>query len=66
MRYRLFDMHCHLDFDADPRALADGLAACGTGALSATVTPAGFDRAARLLAPCPNVRVGAGLHPWWV
>ena len=27
MRYRLFDMHCHLDFDADPRALADGLAA---------------------------------------
>ena len=66
MRYRLFDMHCHLDFDADPRALADGLAACGTVALSMTVTPAGFDRAARLLAPCPNVRVGAGLHPWWV
>ena len=66
MRYCLFDMHCHLDFDADPRALADGLAACGAGALSATVTPAGFDRAARLLAPCPNVRVGAGLHPWWV
>ena len=66
MRYRLFDMHCHLDFDADPRALADGLAACGTVALSMTVTPAGFDRAARLLAPCPNVRVGAGLHPWCV
>ena len=66
MRYRLFDMHCHLDFDADPRALADGLAACGTVALSMTVTPAGFDRSARLLAPCPNVRVGAGLHPWWV
>ena len=66
MRHRLFDMHCHLDFDADPRALADGLAACGTGAFSTTVTPAGFDRAARLLAPCPNVCVGAGLHPWWV
>lgn len=66
MSLRLFDMHCHLDFDADPRTLADGLAACGTGALSVTVTPEGYERAVRLLAPCSNVRVGAGLHPWWV
>ena len=63
---RLFDMHCHLDFDAEPRALADGLAACGTAGLSVTVTPEGYERAGRLLGPCVNVRVGAGLHPWWV
>lgn len=66
MSLSLFDMHCHLDFDADPRALADGLAARGAGALSVTVTPEGYERAARLLASCSNVRVGAGLHPWWV
>ncbi|WP_080802817.1 TatD family hydrolase [Arabiibacter massiliensis] len=59
-------MHCHLDFDDDPRALADGLASCGTGAFSVTVEPEGYERAARLLALCSNVRVGAGLHPWWV
>ena len=65
-RLRLFDLHCHLDFDADPRALADGLATCGTGALSVTVTPEGYERTVRLLASRENVRVGAGLHPWWV
>lgn len=62
----LFDMHCHLDFAPDARAAARGLAECGAGAFSATVDPAGFERASELLAGCENVRVGLGLHPWWV
>ena len=62
----LYDMHCHLGFFEDPAGAAAELAAKGVAALSATVTPAGFERAARELADAANVRVGVGLHPWWV
>lgn len=62
----LFDMHCHLDFAPDAQAAARALAACGMGALSVTVTPRGYMRAAEELAPCDVVRVGLGLHPWWI
>ena len=62
----LFDLHCHLDFAEDPAELAAGLAERGVGCLSVTVTPEGYGRAADLLGACGNVRVGAGLHPWWV
>ena len=62
----LYDMHCHLDFFEDPAGAAAELAAKGVAALSATVTPTGFERAARELAGAANVRVGVGLHPWWV
>ena len=65
---RLFDMHCHLDFLADDatRAVAGEGASRGIFAFSATVTPAGYERATALLGDCPNVRVGVGMHPWWV
>ena len=63
---RAFDMHCHLDFAPDARAAASSAAALGIGALSVTVTPAGYGRAARELASFSNVRVGLGLHPWWI
>lgn len=63
---RLFDMHCHLDFAPHARKAADELAACGGGAFAVTVMPAGYERAAALLRDCPAVRVGVGLHPWWV
>ena len=63
---RLFDLHCHLDFAENARELAAGLAQRGIGALSVTVTPAGYVRAAALFAPCANVRTALGLHPWWV
>lgn len=65
---KLFDMHCHLDFLSDDAAL--GLVreaqACGIHAFSNTVTPEGFERAQALFGACENVRVGVGLHPWWV
>ena len=59
-------MHCHLDFLADPVEFADAARARGLGFFSATVTPDGFERAREALADCPNVRIGAGLHPWWI
>lgn len=62
----LFDMHCHLDFAPDAQAAARGMAAYGMGAFSVTVTPRGYERATELLEACDAVRVGLGLHPWWI
>ena len=62
----LFDMHCHLDFDPNPVAAARAAAVCGLGVFSATVEPVSYVPAATALAPFDNVRVGLGLHPWWV
>lgn len=62
----LFDMHCHLGFCADAAQAARELAAQGVGVFSNTVTPAEFAEQQAVLANAANVRVGAGLHPWWV
>lgn len=62
----LIDTHCHLDFAGNAAELAAAYAACG-GALSGTCNPRDFDRVCAMLAPyAPRVRVGLGLHPWWV
>ena len=61
----LFDMHCHLGFCADSAQAARELAAQGVGAFSNTVTPAEFAEQQVALADAANVRLGAGLHPWW-
>ena len=63
---RIFDMHCHLDFDPDPVAAAARAEACGLGAFSCTVEPAAYEAAAAALASAPGVEAGLGLHPWWV
>lgn len=62
----IFDAHCHLDFAENGRELALAAECAGMTAFSATVTPAGYERARLLFEPCPNVRTGLGLHPWWV
>ena len=62
----LADMHCHLDFSSDMAALARLAQAHGVAAFSNTVTPEGYLAASEALAGFPNVRVGVGLHPWWV
>ena len=62
----LFDMHCHLGFCVDAAEAACELAALGVGAFSNTVTPAESVAQRAALAGVENVRVGAGLHPWWV
>lgn len=62
----LFDLHCHLDFAKNAQGLAAELARRGIGALSATVTPAGYVNAKAQFADCPNVHTALGMHPWWV
>lgn len=62
----LIDTHCHLDFAGNAAELAAAYAACG-GALSGTCDPRDLERVRSKLAPyAPRVRVGLGLHPWWV
>ena len=62
----LIDTHCHLDFADNAAELAAAYAACG-GALSGTCDPRDFECVRSKLAPyAPRVRVGLGLHPWWV
>ena len=62
----LWDMHVHLDFMQDCAQVAASAAELGLGLFATTVTPAGYQRTAHTLSEAPNVRVGVGLHPWWV
>lgn len=64
MDLQLFDMHCHLDFCPDPRAVAEGLALRHIGCFSQTLTPQGYEDAQEVLAAQGNVRLGVGMHPW--
>ena len=63
---RLVDMHCHLDRIADPQITAYQLAERGIAVFCTTVTPEEARVARDSLAAFPMVRVGVGLHPWWV
>lgn len=62
----LHDAHVHLGFTAHPRNLADQAATKGSLLFCQTVEPSEFVRLSSLLAAAPNVRLGLGLHPWWV
>ena len=62
----LHDMHCHLDFMTNGESVAREAAAAGSLLFATTVTPSGYVRARERFAPFENVRVGVGLHPWWV
>lgn len=64
--WRLYDMHCHLDRMADAEATAADAREIGLAMLCCPVDPAGSRNARERLATAPNVRVAAGLHPWWV
>lgn len=62
----LFDMHCHLDFAPNAPDIATQAEALDLHALSATVTPAEYEKALTILEGASNVRTGLGLHPWWI
>ncbi len=66
MALTLLDMHCHLGFYDDAARQARELSALGVGAFSNTVTPEEFAVQQVALAGAENVRVGVGLHPWWI
>lgn len=63
---RLVDMHMHAGFADDPVYFARELASDGIDAFANTVTPQEFKRLSPLLHDEPNMRLGLGLHPWWV
>ena len=59
-------MHVHLDFMQHAARVAHEARDLGLGLFAVTVTPEGFVYAQGELADTSNVRVGVGLHPWWV
>lgn len=65
-RWRLFDMHCHLDRMANVDEVARDTAARGIGIFCTTLTPEDAMRAHERFADRPHVRAGLGMHPWWV
>lgn len=66
MTFEHADTHCHLDQFDDPHAVAAEAARARTALLAVTTTPQDYLVARELLGDCANVRVGAGLHPWWL
>ncbi len=62
----LVDMHMHAGFADDPVAFALELADAGIVSFANTVTPAEYARLSPMLADIPTMRLGLGLHPWWV
>lgn len=62
----LFDMHCHFDFADDSEAAAQCAADDGWGMFSCTVDPTVYLEQTARFASCPTLRVGLGMHPWWV
>lgn len=62
----LVDAHCHLDLFDDPVAVAREGAELGVSFLGVTVTPVGYRAWEHELGTLPNVRLAAGLHPWWL
>ena len=64
--YRLIDMHCHLDRMANALEVARDAAARDIAIFDTTVTPADACKAAELFGSESNVRIGVGLHPWWI
>ena len=63
---QLHDMHCHLDFMTNGEQVAADAASAGSLIFANSVTPEGFEGACKRFGTCENVRIGLGLHPWWV
>ncbi len=64
--WNLVDMHCHLDRMTNGDEIARAAEAAGIAVFCTTVTPRDTEAARRRFGAHPNVRVGVGLHPWWI
>lgn len=62
----LFDAHAHLNWFENPKEAAAQAQKLGISALCCTVSPKEYKNASALLSKCANVRVAAGVHPWFV
>lgn len=63
---RLADMHCHLDWVAQATAVAAAARERGIVLFCTPVTPRDTLAARKRFAAEPHIRVGTGLHPWWI
>lgn len=63
---RFVDMHVHLDLMTNGVEVARAAQDLGMGLFCTTVTPNDAVAALKRFSDYPNVRVGAGLHPWWL
>lgn len=66
MGYELYDMHCHLGFMSNALQVVRDAEALGLAVFANTVTPREYQASLRELVDQPNVRIGVGLHPWWI
>lgn len=64
--YPLLDAHVHLEFMSNAREVACEAEAKGLALFANTVTPTNYQRCKDLLGDLSHVRVGLGLHPWWI
>lgn len=62
----LCDLHCHLDFTEERLEIAEGMERLGAAVFSNMVHPTGYDRMHQAFVPYPHIRIGLGLHPWWL
>lgn len=62
----LVDMHMHTGFADDPAAFAHALADAGIASFANTITPAEYACLSPLLGNLKTMRLGLGLHPWWI
>lgn len=61
------DMHVHVDFMSNAAEVVADARAGGLALFANTVTPQGFLAArGQAWSAAPNVRLGLGMHPWWV
>lgn len=63
---RLFDAHVHLDWLAEPARAAADAGRLGLRMLCCTVSPKGYQHTISQLNGFDDVRVAAGMHPWFV
>lgn len=63
---RLVDMHMHIGFAEKPALFARELDERGISAFANTVTMEEYAKLAPLLDDADNMRLGLGMHPWWI
>ncbi len=63
---RIYDTHMHLDFIGNADEVARDAEEMGMTLFGCTVTPEDYLAQRGTLGALPNVRLGAGLHPWWI
>lgn len=62
----LVDMHMHAGFADDPATFAHALSDAGIASFANTVSPGEFARLSPILGALSTMRLGLGLHPWWI